>query len=354
MSSFQDLYEHAAADRGRAMQFLAIQEIRRKAVREMTDAGVYVEPESADELTDEEHANRRAEAAYAFGVQSVIEVAKLPGSDGEVAYAAAVRDPSTRPYSIALCIQTKLEELHAAGAEDRCQSGEPQFHVVVSNPDADESAEELGDALDVLRVAYPQWRISLEELSPELREKAARAEQLRSALDACKADNTQENLQKVAALLFNMPLVFPAVRPENEPQSSDGGVHLQFGKVRAQDGKSYFLAFSDRAHLLQWKQYGSVELQFKDYVPLVLQSKDNGIIVDPYVGAGMALTSEMLQMLQAEQEMFSAMMQAASEMTPEQIEAFAAAVEKGEIPLPGEQPDDAPAEKPKWWQRRKK
>ena len=35
MSSFQDLYAHAAMDRSRAMQFLAIQDIRLKAVREL-------------------------------------------------------------------------------------------------------------------------------------------------------------------------------------------------------------------------------------------------------------------------------------------------------------------------------
>ena len=35
MSNFNDLYDHVAADRSRAMQLLGIQDIRRKAVSEL-------------------------------------------------------------------------------------------------------------------------------------------------------------------------------------------------------------------------------------------------------------------------------------------------------------------------------
>ena len=107
MSSFQDLYEHAAADRGRAMQFLAIQEIRRKAVNEMTSAGVYQEPDD-ENMTDDDRANRRAEAAYVYGLHSILEVSKMPDQDGDEAYAMAVRDTSTKAYCLALCLQTKM------------------------------------------------------------------------------------------------------------------------------------------------------------------------------------------------------------------------------------------------------
>ena len=45
MSNFNDLYDHVAADRSRAMQLLGIQDIRRKAVAELLALrGVTPEP----------------------------------------------------------------------------------------------------------------------------------------------------------------------------------------------------------------------------------------------------------------------------------------------------------------------
>ena len=54
MSNFNDLYDHVAADRSRAMQLLGIQDIRRKAVAELLAAGAYTEPDNIDDLTDAE------------------------------------------------------------------------------------------------------------------------------------------------------------------------------------------------------------------------------------------------------------------------------------------------------------
>ena len=48
MSNFNDLYDHVAADRSRAMQLLGIQDIRRKAVAELLAAGAYTEPDNID------------------------------------------------------------------------------------------------------------------------------------------------------------------------------------------------------------------------------------------------------------------------------------------------------------------
>ena len=111
MSSFQDLYAHAAADRSRALQFAVIKDIRRRAVREMMDDGVYIEPENPDEMTEEEHNARQVESAYAYGLRSIIDVRVLEEEDGNPAYATAVRNSATKPYCITLCLQTKLEEL---------------------------------------------------------------------------------------------------------------------------------------------------------------------------------------------------------------------------------------------------
>ena len=116
MSTFQDLYAHAAADRERAMQFAVIKDIRRRAVREMMEDGVYIEPENPDEMTEEEHAARQAESAYAYGLRSIIDVRVLEEEDGNPAYATAVRNSATKPFCIALCLQTKLEELLVNGA----------------------------------------------------------------------------------------------------------------------------------------------------------------------------------------------------------------------------------------------
>lgn len=44
MSNFNDLYDHVAADRTRAIQLLGIQDIRRKAIAELLAANAYTEP----------------------------------------------------------------------------------------------------------------------------------------------------------------------------------------------------------------------------------------------------------------------------------------------------------------------
>ena len=54
MSNFNDLYDHVAADRSRAMQLLGIQDIRRKAVAELLAAGAYTEPDNIEDMTDAE------------------------------------------------------------------------------------------------------------------------------------------------------------------------------------------------------------------------------------------------------------------------------------------------------------
>lgn len=344
MSSFQDLYGHAAADRGRAMQFLAIQEIRRKAVKELTDAGIYQEPGDDDTLTDEDRANRRAEAAYVYGLRSVLEMSKLPEQEGDEVYAIAVRDSSSKAYSVALCIQTKLEELRANGSERSSASGKPLLYVVVSNDTPDESVDPLREALEVLKAAYPNWRLSMDVRDEEAKARAMLAENIRSLIAKVQAEQNEENVQELAAALVGTPLIFPAQRPKDAPAPKPGAEeHLQFGKARAQDGKSYFLAFTDRANLIKWRQFGSVELYFKDYAPLILQSQDHGMILDPYVGANMCITRDMIQSLLQQFEMFNNMMQTVADMQNGTIKAEQEEESKGYQP-----------QKPKvneWWKK---
>lgn len=321
MSSFQDLYEHAAADRGRAMQFLAIQEIRRKAVNELNSAGVYQEPED-ENMTDDDRANRRAEAAYAYGLYSILEVSKMPDQDGDEAYAMAVRDTSTKAYCTVLCLQTKMEELRANGSERKSANGTPRFTIVVANDVPEETTDPLREALEVLKVAYPAWIITFEVRSEESRIRSVMAENLRKIMEKVQKNQTEETVAELAAALVATPLVFPAQRPKGAAAPKPGeDVHLQFGKARSQDNKSYFLAFTDHARLAKWRQFSSVELAFKDYSQLILSSQDHGLIVDPYVGANMCLTREMLQATQKQYEMMNNMIQAFSEMQGGAIEA---------------------------------
>jgi len=94
------------------------------------------------------------------------------------------------------------------------------------------------------------------------------------------------------------------------------GVHLQFGKVRAQDGKTYFMAFSDRAMMAKWKRMSCVELTLDDYAQLIINSKDDGLIIDPNVGESLVLTREHIQVLQQQMEMFNNMMENLGDFIP--------------------------------------
>ena len=119
MSNFNDLYDHVAADRSRAMQLLGIQDIRRKAVSELLTAGAYTEPDNIEDMTDAEREQHKAEAAYALGRPHILEAAKMPAQDGDETYAIAVTATSETPNCIARCVQTRREERYAAARPRR-------------------------------------------------------------------------------------------------------------------------------------------------------------------------------------------------------------------------------------------
>ena len=274
MSNFNDLYDHVAADRTRAIQLLGIQDIRRKAIAELLAANAYTEPANIDAMTDEEREQHKAEAAYALGRPHILEVAQVPAPNSDETYAMAVGATSEHPNCIALCIQTKLEELYMSGIVERSATHHPRLFVVAANDAPDEDVQGLSAALDMLRVTYPDFQIVLNERTPEQAMRAALSDELRDALDACKINNSQENYQRLTATLAAAPLYFPAQRPDGAAAEADGQQHLQFGKVRTNDGRTFFCAFTDRARLVRWRNMGSVELGVKDYTSLVLSSND--------------------------------------------------------------------------------
>ena len=123
----------------------------------------------------------------------------MPVQDGDETYAIAVTATSETPNCIALCVQTKLEELYASGIVDRSANHRPRLFVVAANERPDEDVQGLRTALDMLRVAYPDFHIELSERTPEQAMRAALAEELRDALDACKINASKENFQRLAA-----------------------------------------------------------------------------------------------------------------------------------------------------------
>ena len=182
MSNFNDLYDHVAADRTRAIQLLGIQDIRRKAISELLAAGAYTEPDNIEDMTDAEREQHKAEAAYALGRPHILEVAQVPAPNSDETYAMAVGATSEHPNCIALCVQTKLEELYASGIVDRSANHRPRLFVVAANDAPDEDVQGLSTALDMLRVTYPDFQIVLNERTPEQAMRAALSDELRDAL----------------------------------------------------------------------------------------------------------------------------------------------------------------------------
>ena len=182
MSNFNDLYDHVAADRTRAIQLLGIQDIRRKAIAELLAANAYTEPANIDAMTDAEREQHKAEAAYALGRPHILEVAQVPAPNSDETYAMAVGATSEHPNCIALCIQTKLEELYMSGIVERSATHHPRLFVVAANDAPDEDVQGLSAALDMLRVTYPDFQIVLNERTPEQAMRAALSDELRDAL----------------------------------------------------------------------------------------------------------------------------------------------------------------------------
>lgn len=238
-----------------------------------------------------------------------------------------------------------------SGIVERSATHHPRLFVVAANDAPDEDVQGLSTALDMLRVTYPDFQIVLNERTPEQAMRAALSDELRDALDACKINNSQENYQRLTATLAAAPLYFPAQRPDGAAAEADGQQHLQFGKVRTNDGRTFFCAFTDRARLVRWRNMGSVELGVKDYTSLVLSSNDTGIIIDPGVGSGLALTREMLQTLQAQTEFIDQMRAAAAELG---LDFDADAISEAARNINVDEPEKTGRKERRWFGKKKK
>ena len=121
--------------------------------------------------------------------------------------------------------------------------------------------------------------------------------------------------------------------------------------MRTNDGRTFFCAFTDRARLVRWRNMGSVELGVKDYTSLVLSSNDTGIIIDPGVGSGLALTREMLQTLQAQTEFIDQMRAAASELG---LDFDADAISEAARNINVDEPEKTERKERRWFGKKKK
>ena len=95
------------------------------------------------------------------------------------------------------------------------------------------------------------------------------------------------------------------------------------------------------------------ELGVKDYAPLVLSSNDTGIIIDPGVGSGLALTREMLQTLKAQLEFFEQMRNTAAEMGVD-FDADAVAEAARNITADDDAPEGRSRKERRWFGKKKK
>ena len=123
MSNFNDLYDHVAADRTRAIQLLGIQDIRRKAIAELLAANAYTEPANIDAMTE----LRDGIGLRAYGNKNPVTEYQIEGYDmfDEMVhfiredtvrrmYQARINIPQQR-REVAEPKETNLEQAKAAG-----------------------------------------------------------------------------------------------------------------------------------------------------------------------------------------------------------------------------------------------
>ena len=107
----------------------------------------------------------------------------------------------------------------------------------------------------------------------------------------------------------------------------------------------------DNRQLLAALEVAMTELGVKDYTSLVLSSNDTGIIIDPGVGSGLALTREMLQTLQAQTEFIDQMRAAATELG---LDFDADAISEAARNINVDEPEKAERKERRWFGKKKK
>lgn len=127
------------------------------------------------------------------------------------------------------------------------------------------------------------------------------------AIEVMKADPTQEHKNMFLNEMMNSKFLAPAIiTPDPEPDE-EGNLTLtkeskiQFPMLTAPDGKNYFMAFTDKFELKQWKDDENTRtfaLTINDYIGMILRqdSLAAGFVMNPY-GANIVVQKEMLASL---------------------------------------------------------
>lgn len=115
---------------------------------------------------------------------------------------------------------------------------------------------------------------------------------LLGTIQLMKAEDTPEHkemfISELVKARFLCPVVMtPVPKPdENGVVRMEQGTQIQFPMLTAQDGKQFFMAFSDWAELKKWKQQEKQQvfaLSFDDYAGMLLR-KDKEGKVSPAMG----------------------------------------------------------------------
>lgn len=134
---------------------------------------------------------------------------------------------------------------------------------------------------------------------------------LMGAIELMKAEDTPEHrnmfLEEVTKASFLAPAIIdpePAEDAEGKPVIAQGS-KVQFPMLSANDGKRFFMAFTDEREYDKWvekapKKFPTFALTFDDYAAMVLKRDPQGnicpalgVVINPY-GANVILPREML------------------------------------------------------------
>lgn len=128
---------------------------------------------------------------------------------------------------------------------------------------------------------------------------------LMGALELLRDENTQEHrnmvMQEVLRARFLAPVVVdpPLVANEEGIARAEADRSINFLLLKAADGNSYFMGYTDMEELKRWKgqtPHQVFALKFSDYVNMLLKPdcQVNGVVINPY-DHNLVITKEMIQ-----------------------------------------------------------
>lgn len=129
------------------------------------------------------------------------------------------------------------------------------------------------------------------------------------SIEVMKAEPTPEHKNMFVNEMMKAKFLAPAIiTPDPEPDA-EGNLKLtpenkiQFPMLTTPDGRNFFMAFTDKYELKQWKDDENTRtfaLTFDDYIGMVLRqnSPAAGFVLNPY-GANIVVPREMLASMMA-------------------------------------------------------